>query len=538
MSKQTDDVDQLFKMYHPRVLKQQTLIDKRFIKTPAWSDSQYSFNHPEFYSTELMDAFQVFFSAAVEYLSGNPLKYVGIKYDLWEVTIKQIARRILEKRTMEDQLRERIGYKGKLGLDLAKAELQIFAIENKRYPRTRDGFEGIEGACKRGEWKQFGINKWGDLFKQLFGEGRTIKVGRYSGELRLKEIMEELKAFRMKIGRLPSVNDSYFSRYAFACMRGTWNLYGINCWNDLLMRTFGEVNVQHDKYQGIEGLRRYQKIARKFAEEKGRIPTVRDNGMSDIRWAITRGCWIEYGIRIWHDFIVETFGDQKNKPKRYYSGALGCQRAKEELLEIARKIGRIPSSKHPGMHGIKAQLRRGGWKEQNIHSWKQLIETVFSVKYPAKKPVNYYSGKNGLQNVVSDIQNFEKIHNRLPKTEDDDFSGVSNAFNRGEWISDGIKTWNDLLKYATGRINHANKLYEGIEGLNLAKEKLRKFKEENGRLPRYGDKGMGGIAHAANNGYWLEFGINNRQDLLRATFGEVNKCGRRKKIQTENMRLF
>jgi hypothetical protein len=57
---------------------------------------------------------------------------------------------------------------------------------------------------------------------------------------------------------------------------------------------------------------------------------------------------------------------------------------------------------------------------------------------------------------------------------------------------------------------------------------LRNFKIENSRLPTSREKVMGGIITAIKRGEWALDGIKTWNDLLRKTFGNVNRYRRKK----------
>ena len=102
-------------------------------------------------------------------------------------------------------------------------------------------------------------------------------------------------------------------------------------------------------------------------------------------------------------------------------------------------------------------------------------------------------------------------------------AGIIDSICRGEWISFGIETWNDLLKSIFKKINHNYNIYVGAEGLKRARKELEKFKKENKRIPKAKDKGMDSISSACYKGRWLSFGITFWNDLLIYVFGNGNR---------------
>lgn len=53
---------------------------------------------------------------------------------------------------LSEKIKEKNGYKGTIGLFVAKTELLYFKKKEKSIPKTRDGFSSISTAIKRGEW--------------------------------------------------------------------------------------------------------------------------------------------------------------------------------------------------------------------------------------------------------------------------------------------------------------------------------------------------------------------------------------------------
>lgn len=102
-------------------------------------------------------------------------------------------------------------------------------------------------------------------------------------------------------------------------------------------------------------------------------------------------------------------------------------------------------------------------------------------------------------------------------------SGIENAILRGEWKEYNITSWNDLLKTIFGKINKEQNKYQGKEGLEKVIKILKDFKKKFGRMPASNSKGIYTIYNNALNGIWRDFGISNWYDLLKNTFGRINK---------------
>jgi len=103
-------------------------------------------------------------------------------------------------------------YCGKEGLELATKILKDFEKNNRRLPRTIDkGIGGIVIATNRGEWREFEISKWDDLLMFVFQ--KTNRTSKYDGIEGLHIVLEKLKIFQQRYGRIPTSNDKGMSKY-------------------------------------------------------------------------------------------------------------------------------------------------------------------------------------------------------------------------------------------------------------------------------------------------------------------------------------
>ncbi|MFX1251053.1 MAG: hypothetical protein ACFFCZ_05555 [Promethearchaeota archaeon] len=220
-------------------------------------------------------------------------------------------------------------------------------------------------------------------------------------------------------------------------------------------------------------------------------------------------------------FLDLTLGDI-NKGK--FVGEKGLELAQEELREFKEKYKRLPGSKDKGMRGITHAIARREWKPQGIITWNDLMEATFN-----DLNMGRYVGKRGLERAMKELLEFEKENKRLPNTRDEDLFGVRSAVYRGEWQIFRINSWSKLIQKTFGeekiraektKKNVYRGKYKGNEGLEKAIEKLRKFREENGRRPTIRDSGMNTIVGVIRKGVWEEFGISSWVDLLKKAFGE------------------
>ena len=81
----------------------------------------------------------------------------------------------------------------------------------------------------------------------------------------------------------------------------------ITKWNDLLDKTFGQINLQRNKYDGKQGLVRAKEELVDFYTKTKRLPKYRDREVRGIISAIQTAKWIDLGINGWNDLLMSTF---------------------------------------------------------------------------------------------------------------------------------------------------------------------------------------------------------------------------------------
>lgn len=193
--------------------------------------------------------------------------------------------------------------------------------------------------------------------------------------------------------------------------------------------------------------------------------------------------------------------------------------SQELLAEIERRL-QIVTLYLSGTSG-RNLTKKFGMAERSIKTFtKDLLEGK-----PFDKIIRRQFGNNdkfGLELAQIELRAFKETYGKLPKSEDKRWRGIITAIHRGQWVSFGIKKWNDLLSKTFGEVNKEYGIYIGELGLEHAIAKLRAFKVESGRLPKTDDNVMSGIEDAITRGEWIYSGIMKWNDLLRKTFGEVN----------------
>ncbi|MHA1438983.1 MAG: hypothetical protein ACTSPD_15535 [Promethearchaeota archaeon] len=200
-------------------------------------------------------------------------------------------------------------YKGDEGFVLAIKVLKDFKKLNGICPTNKDkGIGGIRAALLRGEWRYKGIYSWKDMIIHVFGEAKS-RWEKYTRDDSLKNAVAKLRAFKNKYHRVPRVREKGLSGIKGAVYRGEWKKSGIINWNDLLLYTFGEINLFKNKYEGKSGLDKVVKKLREFKAKHKKIPHTTDKEMNGIRKALYRGEWTGFGIKSWRDLLNYTFGE-------------------------------------------------------------------------------------------------------------------------------------------------------------------------------------------------------------------------------------
>lgn len=525
-----ENKNNLSNKYKPKGLDSSELIDQRYKKIPAWSNNKFKLKHSQFYSKSLLKQFTRYFNATTEYLEGIPISIIEQKYFVSIRIIKRIMRDLFDGISMEDLLRSLIGNKGKLGLELAVADLKIFFLENDRFPKTKekgmitirnsitpsywgDKFIPIKGFIDN-NWKEFGIENWDDLLRYTFGE-EEIRKWKETNELKkFNKAIAELKKFKEEAKRLPKYDNKKLKWIASSVSRGIWKKFGINVWNDLMKHTFGEINLEHNVYEGIEGFNKAKKELLAYYDKHKKLPTTNDFEL--IVRSIYRGVWQEYNINSWNDILRKLFGKVNLNLQNDYTDEFSLARVKKELRSFEKSKGRLPKSNDDEMTSIASAVGRGMFKEQGIMTWNDLLYSTFG---SINREINQYQGKEGLKKAVEELKDFKNNYDKEPAT--GEMEVIYRTAKRGEWDTFGIMAWNDLLDYAYKKSNREKNKYKGSEGLERAKQKLKKFKKKFKKIPTSVDKGISTIYNIIQKGEWKIYGIHTWNDLLRSVFGKI-----------------
>ena len=140
------------------------------------------------------------------------------------------------------------------------------------------------------------------------------------------------------------------------------------------------------------------------------------------------------------------------------------------------------------------------------------------------RPPQYTADEQGLKRAITRLQQFERDHNRLPKSSDKELGSIASAVKRGRWTPLGVPTWNELMRRAFGRINVERTIYASTkEGLKKAIQALKDYYTTHNEYPKSTDPGMGVIVTAIHANRWTHFGIHTWADLFTRAFGFAPK---------------
>ena len=502
--------------YKPTCLKNNKLIDKRFHKIPIFSNNQFKLKHPEFYSKDLLEIFYKNIHAAIDYLEGNNLTDTNKNYNISMTTTKRVAHALITGESMEKILRSLIGNKGQIGLELAVAEAKSYYSENKKIPICNEEcMITIRNAILSNKyWNEFNVKSWNDFLVYTFGENQ-VKEWKEAEDLeKFNKGISELEEFYNQNKRLPLYNDDAVKWIASSVTAGIWIKYGVTTWNDLLMRIFGEVNLEHNLYNGVEGFNKAVNELLDFYDKNAKLPTIKE--CPAIAGAVYRGVWIKYGITKWNDIMIYTFGEVNLNIENDFSEKDSLEKAQKQLRDFKDKNGRYPTVKDGKMSSIWKAAKRGVWKDLGIESWNDLFKITFGIKAIER---NIYIGKKGLERAIKEIRVYKKETGKNPSLPEMD--AIYRVIKKGEWGKYGIVCWNDILQAAIGEVNVERKNYKGKIGFEKAIQELIAYKKRTGKIPTTKNEGMWRINYTIRQGEWKSFGVTNWYDLLKIAFEDL-----------------
>jgi len=181
-----------------------------------------------------------------------------------------------------------------------------------------------------------------------------------------------------------------------------------------------------------------------------------DTLLSDSNWATPRGYLI-----FWHTYLTAV---DKQKPD--------CAETRLKFMDaILRKPLLIPNPSHYSQELIVEMERRfqivtlylSGTSARNLTKNFNMAERsikTFTKDLLEGKTIDEIikrqfgnNSKFGLELAQIELRVFKEKYGELPKSEDKRWRGIITAIQRGNWVSFGIKKWNDLLKRTFGEVN-------------------------------------------------------------------------------------
>ncbi|MFW9971019.1 MAG: hypothetical protein ACFFDF_12565, partial [Candidatus Odinarchaeota archaeon] len=260
----------------------------------------------------------------------------------------------------------------------------------------------------------WGISEYENILDALFyANGWKGLIGLELSKVKLKEFQDKHK-------RLPTQREFEIISNKNIHKKKYWTRLGINTWNDLLLATFGKVNIDYNRYSGEEGLKNAREVLIKFHKCNKILPTARYKETLCYANIIARGVWSDLGINTWNDLLKKTFG-KINKPNRIYKGEHGLERAKSELLQFFKTHKRKPTSEENSVSSILVAIKRDYWNKFGIASWNDLLHFVFGSVNVENR---IWNGKNGLENAIKKLRDYFKQTRQLPSRRVKGMSGI------------------------------------------------------------------------------------------------------------------
>ena len=153
-----------------------------------------------------------------------------------------------------------------------------------------------------------------------------------------------------------------------------------------------------------------------------------------------KGYWKEYNIHSWNDLLRETFG-KVNEVQRAWMGQEGLEITKKELEKYFIVHRKLPISRL-FLRDYK-MIRKGYWKEYNIHSWNDLLRETFG---KVNKEHETWMGRGGLERAKKVIK-YKIKHGKYSKANQHNIARIKRALIRKYWAEFGIFTWDDLIQH-------------------------------------------------------------------------------------------
>ena len=273
-----------------------------------------------------------------------------------------------------------------------------------------------------------------------------------------------------------------------------------------------------NNWRGLIGLELAKIKIILFQKNHKRLPLTTDEEISGVVGGIWRGTWKKFGINLWNDILIYTFGEEKLKEWEELKRKQKFDQTVVKMQKFIQKHQRLPKSKDEAFIKIHRRISSGFWSKYGINKWNDMLLNVFG-------EVNFDFGKhhrpNAFNSAIGELQEYYKKERKLPIQED--FYGILGVIRSGHWREKRIHTWNDLLLQVFGEVHKNEWDYSDKDIFKKVQKKLIEFKEKHGRMPKIKNKGMFKINHIIKKGLLKGKEINTWSELLIATFNKANR---------------
>ena len=293
---------------------------------------------------------------------------------------------------------------------------------------------------------------------------------------------------------------------------------------------------QIDHYKGLKGMESGKQLILEYHQKHQRTPLRDLSKFIEIKTAIHRGYWQEYGIQTWRHFINfcgleyrNQGGWNKRFDLRRFEGSAGLEEAKRIIQDYYQRTNKTPTTRNKHFKGVARALYNGYWSEYGIGKWHDLIAYcgLDPTQIPGTEPkynLNFYKGQKGLDLAIKKIKNYAEKYNRAPVASKTPWYFIKIAISRGYWYQQGIMNWTDILKkcglqLSQSRTSHKVQSqlenYKGLTGLTRAKNQITAYAKRHKRSPSLSFPAFHLTIKALSRKFWTEFGIVKWSDLLK-----------------------
>lgn len=258
------------------------------------------------YPLEIQQGFEKLKEVVHLYISNGFGDQLQKQHPFNEAFLRDFCHLLVQSEQVEPSFAQAGGIRYKFGLEWAKLKILHFYKKFSKNPATNYGFYYyFRRDIKKGLLKKYNILCWKDLLDQSLEEQTYYEGDRQNlaGNKGLERAKIYLKKQHMKNGKIPRSKDLGFKLIANAIRRNVWRDFGITTWGDLIFETFGYVKGTKNLWKGEGGFLRAISWIKKYENNYGTFPTIKNNSFASIKSSIARGYWKKDGIKYWSDLI-------------------------------------------------------------------------------------------------------------------------------------------------------------------------------------------------------------------------------------------